>query len=131
LIGINCAGTITSAGHNIESANTCGFAAVGDLINTNPILGPLQSNGGPTFTRALLAGSPAIDAATACSAQDQRGSPRSGAACDIGAYEFFADVVSAVPTSVPTMSEWALAIMALLIIGAAGRSRIARRADRR
>jgi hypothetical protein len=31
----------------------------GDQINTDPILGPLQDNGGPTFTHALLPGSPA------------------------------------------------------------------------
>ena len=34
----------------------------GDQINTDPMLGPLQDNGGPTFTHALLPGSPAIDA---------------------------------------------------------------------
>jgi hypothetical protein len=34
----------------------------GDQINTDPLLGPLQDNGGPTFTHALLDGSPAIDA---------------------------------------------------------------------
>ena len=33
----------------------------GDQINTDPLLGPLQDNGGPTFTHALLPGSPAID----------------------------------------------------------------------
>jgi hypothetical protein len=50
----------------------------------------LQDNGGPAATRALLPGSPAIDAASACPppAQDQRGITRpQGAACDIGAYE--------------------------------------------
>jgi len=36
--------------------------ATGDQINTDPMLGPLQDNGGPTFTHALLPGSPAIDA---------------------------------------------------------------------
>src|SRR5205823_7880339 len=30
--------------------------------NTDPLLGPLQNNGGPTFTHSLLPGSPAIDA---------------------------------------------------------------------
>ena len=34
----------------------------GDQINTDPVLGPLQDNGGPTFTHALLPDSPAIDA---------------------------------------------------------------------
>ena len=61
------------------------------------MLGPLQDNGGPTFTHALLAGSPAIDArnpaapgsgGNACEATDQRGVARpQGAACDIGAFE--------------------------------------------
>jgi hypothetical protein len=36
----------------------------GDQINTDPILGPLQDNGGRTFTIKLLTGSPAIDAGT-------------------------------------------------------------------
>ena len=34
----------------------------GDQNNTDPLLGPLQDNGGPTFTHELLPGSPAIDA---------------------------------------------------------------------
>ena len=89
VLGPNCAGTITSSGHNIDSANTCAFVASGDLINTNPMLGPLVNNGGPTFTHALLAGSPAIDAGAACGPVDQRAIARpQGAACDIGAYEF-------------------------------------------
>lgn len=63
----------------------------------DPLLGPLQDNGGPTFTHALLAGSPAIDTGnpallgsggSACEATDQRGVARpQGSACDIGAYE--------------------------------------------
>ena len=32
-----------------------------DQINTDPMLGPLQDNGGPTFTHALFPGSPAIN----------------------------------------------------------------------
>ncbi len=32
-----------------RSANTCGFNAGGDLVNTDPHLGPLQNNGGPTL----------------------------------------------------------------------------------
>jgi hypothetical protein len=59
----NAEGTITSLGYNLCSDNGGGFlTAPGDQVNTDPLLGPLQDNGGPTFTHALLKGSPAIDA---------------------------------------------------------------------
>ena len=59
---VNDGGTMTSFGYNISSDNGGGFlTSLGDQINTNPLLGPLQDNGGPTFTHALLPGSPAID----------------------------------------------------------------------
>lgn len=88
----NCSGTITSQGHNLSSDNSCtaSFTAPGDRNNTDPLLGPLQNNGGPTPTRALLSGSPAINAGTivGCPATDQRGVPRpQGGTCDIGAFE--------------------------------------------
>jgi predicted outer membrane repeat protein len=58
----NDGGTITSHGYNLASDNGGGFlTGPGDQINTDPVLGPLQDNGGPTFTHALLPGSPAID----------------------------------------------------------------------
>ncbi len=91
--GPNCStsgGVITSGGHNIDSRNTCGFAAAGDRVNTDPRLGPLADNGGPTRTRGLQSGSPAIDAGddTTCLTSDQRGVARpAGTTCDIGAYE--------------------------------------------
>ncbi len=48
----------------------------------------LQNNGGPTFTHALVNGSPAIDAAPSGPATDQRGVARpQGSAFDIGAFE--------------------------------------------
>jgi hypothetical protein len=63
----------------------------------DPLLGPLQDNGGPTFTHAPLPGSPALEAGNpaapgsgypACLATDQRGVQRpQGALCDIGAVE--------------------------------------------
>lgn len=60
-----------------------------DLTGVDPALGPLQDNGGPTETHALLAGSPAlgaIDRAIRCRRPDQRGVTRA-VPCDIGAYE--------------------------------------------
>ena len=59
----NDGGTVTSDGYNLSSDDGGGYLiGPGDQINTNPLLGPLQGNGGPTFTHALLPGSPAIDA---------------------------------------------------------------------
>ena len=56
-------GTFISLGYNLASDNGSGvLTGPGDQINTNPMLGPLQNNGGPTFTQALLQGSPAINA---------------------------------------------------------------------
>jgi hypothetical protein len=59
----NNGGTFTSLGYNLASDDGGGvLTGPGDQINTDPVLGPLQDNGGPTFTHALLPGSPAIDA---------------------------------------------------------------------
>ena len=100
--GGNCsgAGAMTSNGYNLSSDGTCSFSSTGDLNNTDPNLGPLQSNGGPTQTMALLAGSPAIDSGnpSGCTdgqgnllKTDQRGQPRpdkdDSEGCDRGAYE--------------------------------------------
>jgi len=58
----NNGGTVTSDGYNLSSDDGGGYlTGPGDQINTDPLLGPLQNNGGPTFTHALLPGSPAID----------------------------------------------------------------------
>jgi uncharacterized repeat protein (TIGR01451 family) len=76
--------------HNIAGDGSCMFGDPGSKQDTNPQLGPLQNNGGPTDTLALLEGSPAIDAGTndGCPPVDQRGVTRpQGSACDIGAFE--------------------------------------------
>jgi hypothetical protein len=98
--GPDCAGDdlwLHSRGHNLVGAGTgCpSDPSVGDLT-VDPatvftqVLGPLQDNGGPTWTHALLPGSPAIDMGDPdkCPPKDQRGVPRpQGAGCDIGAFE--------------------------------------------
>jgi|GEM_PF-6858419 len=87
---VESGGQIISAGHNLESADTCAFHNADDLVSTTPSLGPLQNNGGPTETMAELPGSPTIDAGTnnGCPSTDQRGVSRpQGSACDIGAFE--------------------------------------------
>jgi len=96
----------TSAGVPLGGANslvvTSAVALPPDTLRLDPLLGPLNSNGGRTLTHALLAGSPAIDAGnnTADLHYDQRGggavSPNIdlpwtsrivGGSADIGAYE--------------------------------------------
>jgi hypothetical protein len=106
----NCYDPNSSTGHNLDSDGSCGLTDPTDLSNVDPLLGPLQGNGGPTPTHALQLGSPAIDAipSAACTydhdgdpgtsevalTKDQRGGmrPREGdgsapSGCDIGAYE--------------------------------------------
>jgi predicted outer membrane repeat protein len=94
---------ITSLDFNLDSDGSCNLIQPNDLPNTDPVLGPLADNGGPTDTHALLVGSPAIDAGeVVCTdpsgaplTTDQRGEPRpvdgnsdGNTACDIGAFEF-------------------------------------------
>lgn len=83
----------STEGHNLEQQAPAEeprcFVGPTDLI-ANALLGPLANNGGETDTMALLAGSPAINAAdpARCPATDQRGLPRPQlGGCDIGAFE--------------------------------------------
>ncbi|MFN0109640.1 MAG: FG-GAP-like repeat-containing protein [Blastocatellia bacterium] len=88
---VNVGGTLTSQGNNLSSDGTGNLIAAGDKPNTDPKLGPLANNGGPTQTQALLCNSPAIDAGTSSGAPttDQRGIARPQfAAFDIGAFEY-------------------------------------------
>lgn len=95
--GADCAGSVTSGGHNLESGTSCSFTAAGDRQNTDPMLYELRNNGGSTQTMHPRPGSPAVDAiaygTNGCGADpttDQRGTPRPtpiGGACDIGAVE--------------------------------------------
>jgi CSLREA domain-containing protein len=107
----NCSitGPLTDLGNNLEFPGTgCGFSSATDL-RADPLLLPLASNGGPTQTHALRAGSPAVDAGddAACAASpvsgvDQRGTARpSGAHCDIGAFEGAVTVPAPSPPTPP------------------------------
>jgi CSLREA domain-containing protein len=91
--------TITSGGYNlVQNPGDCVFTATGDIRHADPLLGPLQDNGGDTLTHALLPNSPAVDQGS-CDGilADQRGWPRpidipgipnADDGCDIGAYEY-------------------------------------------
>ena len=114
--GPDASGAISSLGHNLVSIadGSSGFTGSGDQTGTatTPLdahLGPLQDNGGPTFTCVLLPGSPAIDAgdddilaAPYNLDADQRGQPRrSGTHVDIGAVEIpMPDVITEPATDI-------------------------------
>ena len=102
----NGTSTFTSAGFNLALDNGAGLlTALGDQINTNPLLDPsgLRDNGGATFTFALQGTSPAVDrgqrdaVAALAAGADQRGESRPynlrflpgppGDRSDIGSYE--------------------------------------------
>jgi hypothetical protein len=109
-VGPDTFGPAVSQGHNLVGKGDGGTGFVngvnGDQVGSvalpiDPKLGPLQNNGGPTATMALLPGSPAIDAgddsvlgAPLFLTTDQRGAgfPRKvGAHVDIGAFELSFD----------------------------------------
>jgi CSLREA domain-containing protein len=91
-----------------------------NITNVNALLGPLANNGGPTFTHALLSGSPALDAGNNCVltnscttalpsalTTDQRGAGFSRSAdgngdgtaiVDIGAFEAQVNAVADTPS---------------------------------
>ena len=104
--GVNCYGydaaSLDSAGYNLTNDTTgtaCSFDATTDLVNKNPLLGSLASNGGPTQTLLPGATSPAADVipktttlrgVAVCPGTDQRGVARPGQGetrCTIGAVE--------------------------------------------
>ncbi|HJS50608.1 MAG TPA: carboxypeptidase-like regulatory domain-containing protein, partial [Pyrinomonadaceae bacterium] len=100
-------GIIETASHNLigDAASSGGIVngVSGNIVGVNPLIGPLQNNGGPTLTHALLPGSPAINAGNNCVLivngcgdgnlalpTDQRSLGRVGVV-DIGAFELQAE----------------------------------------
>jgi hypothetical protein len=100
-------GTITSDGYNLSSDDGGGYLnGPGDQINTDPLLGPLRDNHGPTLTHAPLPGSPSIDAGdpsfTPPPSIDQRGLARVvNHRIDIGSVEAQPRRPSPIPRSTP------------------------------
>lgn len=113
----DCTGALTSNGYNlIENPTDCaiGGDTTGNLTSIAPVLGPLQANGGPTLTHALLSGSPAIDAGNPVGCEDQNSVMLSTdqrtfvrtAHCDMGAYEYDSPgLATATPTITRTPSS--------------------------
>jgi hypothetical protein len=114
----NNGGSLITHGYNVCSDNGSGLLnGPGDQINTDPLLGPLQDNGGPTFTHALLPGSPAIDMGdpnfTPPPFFDQRGPEFVrvfNGRIDVGSFEVQptpTPTATATPTSTPTATATA------------------------
>jgi len=112
-------GVFTPLGVNFNTDDTCpGFTQVTPLeLN----LGPLQNNGGPTDTQALIPPSAAIDIVVDCTfidgspvLEDQRCFLRPELNCDAGAFEFGAEPPPEV-RNIPTLSEWGVLITFILL----------------
>lgn len=87
--GPDISGTVFSLGHNlitVTQGSTILGNTSGNIYGQDPRLAPIADNGGPTPTRALEAGSPAINAGSTNLLTDQRGHRR-GSPPDIGAFE--------------------------------------------
>ena len=108
-------GLVTSLGYNISSDDGSGIlTGPGDQTNIDPMLGPLQDNGGPTLTHALLPGSPAVNAGDPAFTPppffDQRGSGFDrvvNGRIDIGSFEV--QNPTGTPTPTPTTTPVATA----------------------
>jgi hypothetical protein len=124
--GPNCyagiGGAVASMGHNLSSDDSGNLNADGDLPNTDPVLGPLQDNGGPTPTMALFPGSPAVGAGDTSEAPsfDQRGDGYARLVqgqIDIGAFEAqvgnVARFIMAAPTNVSSGSPFSVTVTAV------------------
>jgi CSLREA domain-containing protein len=76
----NCDVAMTSAGFNIDSGSSCALSLATDQLSTNPMVGSLRQNGGPTVTKLLPPNSPAIDKGSSAgmtdATHDQRGFTR-------------------------------------------------------
>lgn len=104
--------------HNLVGGLGATLSLPADTLHADPLLAPLASNGGPTRTHALRAGSPAIDAGANPNGLDfdQRGQARVyGKAADIGAYEVQAMPRAPEAKPVPTLSGRALPLLAALL----------------
>jgi hypothetical protein len=109
----DCFGPIVDNGYNLSSdaGNSCKFStATHDQVKTDPKLGSLVDNGGPTLTQLLKKGSPAIDvlptgkAGCTSGASDQRGVARpqpTGGKCDVGSVELAAKAIVIHPAALP------------------------------
>jgi hypothetical protein len=113
---ISTSGSPTDNGYNDNGDGSCGFIpTVHSFTHTNPDLGTLEDNGGPTNTQEPSPTGPVIgqipvgtmgNGVTMCPGLDQRGVARpQGAACDMGAVEDNAPQVSGVfpPTGLTTV----------------------------
>jgi hypothetical protein len=118
-------GALNSGGDYNLIGDGTGMTGLSDGVNGNlvgsaaapvdPLLGPLQDNGGPTQTHALLAGSPALNAGDPAQlgVADQRGVVRSGGV-NIGAYQASASAfVLTAPDSVTVGAPFDLTVQAV------------------
>lgn len=139
--GSNCtaydAGSFDSAGYNLTSdasGGACAFTAATDLVNKDPLLRNLASNGGPTQTMLPRTKSPAANViprtttlrgVTVCPGTDQRGDTRPGhgeTRCTIGAAEasLTTPTSTAVTVSPATVTAGTMVVYLAVVTPASG-----------
>jgi hypothetical protein len=107
-------GTVESQGYNLiqnQGDGTITGTTTGNILGQSPRLGPLQDNGGPTQTHAVLPFSPVLDAGDPALAgtTDQRGITRQ-ALPEIGAFEVASPVRFSIDAPANTMAGASFAV---------------------
>jgi hypothetical protein len=110
--GLSSASAFNLVGSDLTGSLTNGVR--GNIVGSNPLLGALANNGGPTQTIALLPGSPALDTGSNAMAvdidrnpltTDQRGEPRIvNGTIDIGAFEAQQEATTTTVSASPATS---------------------------
>jgi hypothetical protein len=122
-VGSECGGGgFTDGGYNVDDDGTCGLSGTSVSADStiDDYLGSLSSNGGPTETIPLLAGTdaapnpaqaaipitfiPSGENSAACSQPDQRGFSR-GSPCDMGAYSLTPPTMTSPDTAAFTVGQ--------------------------
>lgn len=101
---------------------------IGNLLGVNPNLAGLAFNGGPTRTHAIILPSQVVGTGNndVGLTTDQRGpgfARTAGVGTDMGAYELQSAAAAAPNVPVPTMSQYALALLSLVLVAAAWSAR--------
>ncbi|MFN3436167.1 MAG: IPTL-CTERM sorting domain-containing protein [Acidovorax sp.] len=104
----------------LQDTSSAAVVGANNVTGVDPQLGALGNNGGATLTRLIANTSPARNVGSntfvTVAATDQRGLTRVvGGTIDMGAVEIQPVVPTDTASKIPTLSQWALALLATLL----------------